>query len=46
MTSSFLAPARRELEEAIDFYNARQPGLGDEFADEAQNAVARVLIVS
>lgn len=43
MTSSFLAPARRELEETVDFYNSRQPGLGDEFAAEVQNTVARVL---
>ncbi|HSK77834.1 MAG TPA: type II toxin-antitoxin system RelE/ParE family toxin [Thermoanaerobaculia bacterium] len=43
MSYSFLAPARSELEEAVGFYDSRQEGLGDEFAAEAQAAIARIL---
>lgn len=39
MMHRFLAPARAELEEAIDRYEARRPGLGAKFAAEAQNAI-------
>lgn len=39
----FLAPARAELQEAIQFYESRQPDLGREFADEVSDAVASIL---
>lgn len=43
MKCRFLAVARAELEEAIDFYNERRELLGDEFADEVERAVSRIL---
>jgi plasmid stabilization system protein ParE len=43
MMHRFLAPARAELEEAVDRYEARRPGLGAEFAAEVQNAISRIL---
>lgn len=38
MIHRFLAPARAELEEAVDYYEGCRPGLGDEFAAEVQKA--------
>ena len=32
--------ARRELDDAIDFYDQQRIGLGDEFLDEVEHAVA------
>jgi len=43
MTYAFLSPARGELQEAVDFYNARQAGLGEEFAAEVVNTIHRIL---
>lgn len=43
MMHRFLAPARAELEEAVDRYEARRPGLGAEFATEVQTAIDRIL---
>ena len=43
MMHRFLAPARAELEEAVDLYEARRQGLGAEFAAEVQRAVGRIL---
>lgn len=43
MRHRFLAPARAELEEAVDYYEARRPGLGTEFAAEVQAAINRIL---
>ncbi len=43
MKYSFLAPAREEFDEAIDFYNKRRDGLGYEFADEVERAIERIL---
>lgn len=43
MTYSFLAPARDELEEAIRFYDQRRVGLGDEFAEEVESTIKRIL---
>jgi plasmid stabilization system protein ParE len=43
MRYRFLAPARDELEEAVEFYNLRREHLGDEFTDEVEHAVARIL---
>ena len=43
MIASFLPPARQELSEAVDYYDSLQPGLGDEFASEVENAIQRIL---
>lgn len=43
MTYSFLAPAQRELEEAVNFYDDLRPGLGAQFAGEVENAIHRIL---
>lgn len=43
MTYEFLVPAKAELQEAIAFYEGRRPGLGEEFSQEVQDAVARIL---
>ncbi len=39
---TFDPAARHELFEAADFYDLQRPGLGSEFLDEVQAAVARV----
>jgi toxin ParE1/3/4 len=38
--TAFHPAARRELEEAIDYYNAERPGLGREFREEVQRVIA------
>ena len=38
----FLAAARAELRRAVDRYDARVPGLGDEFAAELEQAVGQL----
>ena len=43
MTVKFLAPARSELAEAIDYYHSQEPGLGAQFADEVKRALERIL---
>lgn len=43
MTLSFLEPAQAELEEAIDYYNERGDGLGNELAAEVEKAIRRIL---
>lgn len=43
MIHRFLAPARAELEEAVDYYEGCRPGLGVEFAAEVQEAITRIL---
>ncbi|ETW98101.1 MAG: hypothetical protein ETSY1_20135 [Candidatus Entotheonella factor] len=41
MTQAIFHPAaRRELEEAIDYYNAERQGLGKEFREEVQRVLA------
>ena len=41
MTQTIFHPvARRELEEAIDYYNAESQGLGSEFREEVQRVLA------
>jgi plasmid stabilization system protein ParE len=41
MTQAIFHPvARRELEEAIDYYNAERQGLGSEFREEVQCVLA------
>ena len=42
MKTRFLLPARRELNEAVRYYNAQRVRLGDEFRDEAWETVRRI----
>lgn len=42
MRIRFLAPARREFKEAVDYYDSQEAGLGDEFADEVWETVSRI----
>lgn len=42
MRIRFLAPAQRELVEAVGYLNQQQAGLGDDFRDEAWNALSRI----
>jgi len=44
MRYSFLAPARAELREAIDFYDDRRPGLGADFSAEVKSTIDRILL--
>ena len=37
-----LGPAKRELEEAVQYYNNEHPGLGFEFAAEVRRAFQRI----
>jgi plasmid stabilization system protein ParE len=39
---AFTAPARAELLNALDWYEAQQPGLGGRFRGEVEAAVARI----
>ncbi|MCD6197453.1 MAG: type II toxin-antitoxin system RelE/ParE family toxin [Deltaproteobacteria bacterium] len=43
MTFSFHPAARRELNEAVDYYEDCQPGLGYEFLEEVYATIARIL---
>ncbi|HET6572931.1 MAG TPA: type II toxin-antitoxin system RelE/ParE family toxin [Fimbriiglobus sp.] len=43
MTYRFLAPARVEFDAAVDWYDARRTGLGDDFADEVYATVQRIV---
>jgi len=43
VTFSFHPAARTELNEAVDYYEDCQPGLGYEFAEEVYATIARVL---
>lgn len=43
MTYRFLAPARVEFDAAVDWYDARRAGLGDDFADEVYAVVQRIV---
>ncbi len=42
MSLIFHKAAREELKEATEYYEGRREGLGEEFAEEAKNALARV----
>ena len=42
MKPRFLLPARRELIEAVQYYNAQRIRLGDEFRDEAWETIRRI----
>ncbi len=44
MTYRFLSPARRELAEAIEYYERASPGLGLEFLDEVERTICRILL--
>lgn len=43
MRYELVASARAELEEAFDFYQGRQPGLGDELTADYELAVTEIL---
>lgn len=42
MKVRFLLPARRELREAVHYYNAQHKGLGEAFRDEAWETIERI----
>lgn len=42
MKVRFLVPARRELKDAVLYYNASRPRLGDEFRDEVWETIQRI----
>jgi len=42
MSLTFHEVAREELEEATEYYEQQRQGLGEEFAQEVENALARV----
>ena len=42
MRARFLLPARRELMDAIRYYNAQRVRLGDEFRDEVWDTLQRI----
>ena len=43
MTYSFHPEARTDLNEAVDYYENCQSGLGSEFLDEVEAAIERIL---
>ncbi|MGD0262644.1 MAG: type II toxin-antitoxin system RelE/ParE family toxin [Verrucomicrobiota bacterium] len=43
MNARFTSTAERELQEAIEFYEAAENGLGARFLDEVEAAVARIV---
>jgi len=43
MIARYLPSAREELREAIDYFDEQRPDLGQEFADEVDSTVARIL---
>ncbi len=46
MEIRFLEIAERELDEAVTYYNAESPGLGDEFLLQILNALERIRLYS
>ena len=42
MTIEFLPAAAAEVEDAVDWYNAQQSGLGEEFRGEVSKAIGRI----
>ena len=42
MKIRFLPPARRELKEAVRYYNAQRVRLGEEFRDEVWETIQRI----
>lgn len=43
MVVKFLAPAQAELREAIAHYQAQEPGLGSQLAEEVERTLERIL---
>ena len=43
MKVRFLSPARRELEDAVRYYETQKPDLGADFRNEAKATLARVV---
>ncbi len=43
MTFSFLEAARDELNETVACYDTQRDGLGQEFADEVENTIRRIV---
>jgi len=43
MKVRFLRPADWELREALNYYDSQKPGLGDDFLDELQKTLERVV---
>jgi toxin ParE1/3/4 len=43
MQREIVASAQAEFKEAFDFYESRQPGLGDDFTADFERAVAEIL---
>lgn len=39
----FLEPAQIEFEQAVTYYNEKQPGLGYDFAEEVASTIARIM---
>ena len=44
MTYRFLSGAQRDLADAMEYYEGSMPGLGFEFLEEVERAVARILL--
>jgi plasmid stabilization system protein ParE len=44
MKIEFLPAAAAEVEDAVEWYNARKPGLGERFRGEVSKAVDRILL--
>lgn len=44
MNYQILAPAQRDLTQALDYYDAAVAGLGLDFLDEVERTIARILI--
>jgi plasmid stabilization system protein ParE len=42
MRIRFLAAARSEFSEAVSYYDPKEPGLGDEVADEVWKTISRI----
>jgi len=43
VTFRFLSPAEREIEEAVEYYEAVSSGLGLEFLEEVERTIVRIL---
>ncbi len=43
MNVQFLEPAQAEFTDAVNYYNAKNEGLGLEFSDEIQAAIVRII---
>ena len=43
MNYRFLSIARKEFDDAIDWYESKSPGLGDDFLEEVYRTLQRIL---